>query len=122
MWLSEKAAQRREDGGICRVGTVSSGGLSPKVVFGGEAMRAALPGKGAVYVPKAGDEVLTVTSDEGDCFIIGAAGAGDFEAEKGELVIRNSGGAIRLKADGSIELSGAVRLSGTLIVNGKDYS
>lgn len=126
MWLGEKTAAREERDGFAEIGKITSGGAKPVVMTDGQAREAKLLG-GAVYVPCAEDEVLTAESGDGELFILGKAAELPEDARKGELIL-GKGGALRIKPDGTLELSGNIKLTGvteiegTLRVNGKAYS
>ena len=130
MWLSEKKGAREQDVDSTAVGIVTVGGAQPSVLVEGEIRNADLLCCGAVRLPKAGDEVVLLRSGDGESVAIGKVGvtppAG---VENGEVYITTgSGGVIRLKNSGEIELTGTVALKGTvniegrLIINGVPYS
>ena len=130
MWLSEKQVGR--DGGpySAAVGVVTLGGAKPSVLVEGEIRNAELVSCGALFLPKAGDEVLLMRNPDGDSLAVGKlVAAPPAEVENGEVYITTgSGGTIRLKKNGEIELTGTVILTGTtkivgdLIINGAAYS
>ncbi len=127
MWLSEKSNTRDYDFCGGTVGIVTIGGKRPSVLVEGEVRNADIVCSGAVQVPKAGDEVLLIRSPDGENIAVGKiGGALPSELENGEIFISTgSGGAIRLKNNGEIELVGTVVIKGTakieggLLVNGK---
>lgn len=130
MWLSEKTVERdRGTAGGCIVGCVSIGGVKPSVIADGEQRSAELICGGVVYVPKAGDEVLMTRDCEGGYFVLGlvAQSLPDIAA-KGEVYITNgSGGHVRVRSDGVVELSGPIlmtgrtEIEGELLINGEPY-
>ncbi|MGM9528312.1 MAG: hypothetical protein ACI3UZ_08235 [Oscillospiraceae bacterium] len=122
MWLAEKAAETGESPGVCRVATVTKGGLNPVVTTEGEASAARLVSGGAIYVPMAGDEVVTATDEDGVCFVLGRIGGLPVEAGRGEVLICCGGSTIKIKADGTILLNGVVKIDGELFINGEKYS
>lgn len=127
MWLSEKSGVRDSDFSGAAVGVVTIGGIRPSVLVEGEVRNADVVCAGAVRMPKIGDEVLLIRSPDGENIAVGKIGGTlPAEIENGEVYITNgSGGAIRLKNSGEIELSGTVIIKGTakieggLLVNGE---
>lgn len=129
MWLSEKKDEKSRGAGEAAVGIVTIGGAKPSVLTEGEVRNADLACSGAVTLPKAGDEVLIIRTAGGDSIVAGKlAGTPPEGTENGEVYITNgSGGTIRLKSNGDIELAGTVIISGTakiegeLLINGTSY-
>lgn len=120
MWISERSARgERQDEGIS-IGRVSLGGVKPAVLVGGELRQTELVCPGLLWLPRVGEEVLVLTSGEGDCLVLGGvAGTAGQQLEPGEICLTNGVGAeIRLRSDGTIVLSGRVRIQGTLEVEG----
>lgn len=120
MWISERSARgERRDEGVS-VGRVSLGGLKPAVLVGGELRQTELVCPGLCWLPRVGEEVLVLTSGEGDCLVLGGVGgAAGQQLEPGELCLTNgSGGEIRLRPDGTIVLLGRVQLRGALEIEG----
>lgn len=127
MWLSEKSSVRDSDFSGAAVGIVTIGGIRPSVLVEGEVRNADMVCSGALRLPKMGDEVLLIRSPDGENIAIGKiGGALPAEVENGEVYITTgSGGSIRLKNNGEIELAGTVIIKGTakieggLLVNGE---
>ena len=127
MWLSEKSGVRDSDFSGAAVGVVTIGGIRPSVLVEGEVRNADVVCAGAVRMPKIGDEVLLIRSPDGENIAVGKIGGTlPAEIENGEVYISTgSGGSIRLKNNGDIELSGTVIIKGTakieggLLVNGE---
>lgn len=124
LWLGEKTAGSADKISCCRVGEVACGGARPMIVTEGEAGEGRIFGLGTIYVPKAGDEVLVIDTAEGQHVVLGAAGLTLSETEeKGSVVITNGGdGVIRIKSNGTVEISGNVDITGNLTINGETYS
>lgn len=131
MWLSRKTSEISDPGGLgSQAGIVSVGGKKPAVVSDGETRSAEIvsPG-GVVYIPRVGDEVLLERTCDDERVIIGKfTGAVPDGISEGEIYISTgSGGAIHMKNNGDIEISGTVRLTGrteingVLTVNGRPY-
>ena len=120
MWISERSVRREPKEGGIFVGTVTIGGAKPAVLVDGELRETELVCPGPVVLPRAGDEVLVLTSGEGDCLVFGGLGkTAGMQGLAGELVLANgTGGEIRLRADGTIELSGRVSIRGAVAIEG----
>ena len=126
MWLSRKAAEMDlGNSSPCKIGFVSIGGALPAIVTDGEVRSVHLAKLGgAVYVPRAGDEVVSISTSDGDEIIVGVL-SGNVAAgrSEGDVLISNGNEAfICLRNDGVIELSGEVRLNGSLYVNNALYA
>lgn len=127
MWLSEKSSVRDSDFSGAAVGIVTIGGIRPSVLVEGEVRNADMVCSGALRLLKTGDEVLLIRSPDGENIAVGKIGGTlPKEVENGEVYIATgSGGSIRLKNNGEIELVGTVIINGTakieggLLVNGK---
>lgn len=131
MWIAKKTAQMGGgDEGSC-VGTVSVGGVRPAVVTDGEVRGTELIALGgSVYVPRAGDEVLLETTNQGEKLVLGrvlSEGAnGVSEGElvlcvpegNGKIVFKNNG---EIEISGNIVLTGSTNINGTLMINGAPY-
>ena len=109
------------------VGIVTIGGARPSVLVEGEARNAQLVAAGgALRLPKAGDEVLFIRSDDGENLVVGdIAGAEGLGLKDGEVCITaGNGGVIRILSSGQIEIEGNVvirgraEIQGALLVNG----
>ena len=130
MWIGKKTAQIGPEPQGPAVGVVSLGGASPGVVTDGETRNTRLlTAGGAVYVPKAGDQVLMERTGDGDSVVLGLLSQEAPEGVgPGEIFISaGSGGWIHIKSDGGIALSGRLSLTGTteiqgtLLINGIPY-
>lgn len=120
MWLSEKAAEgAREAEPGAEIGLVTSGGVRPSVMLGGEMRRLETASPGGFYwAPARGEQVL-VTRCGDELFVTGALGQAP-ELSAGEVCVKNGGACMRLFADGRIELCGTVNVKGMLLLNGVD--
>ena len=131
MWIAKKTAQMGGGDEGSSVGTVSVGGVKPAVMTDGEVRETELLALGgSVYVPRAGDEVLLETTNQGEKLVLGKVfSEGSSGINDGELVLRASGngGRIVFKNSGEIEISGNIvltgttNINGTLIINGVPY-
>lgn len=122
MWIAKKTAQMGGGDEGSSVGTVSVGGVKPAVMTDGEVRETELLALGgSVYVPRAGDEVLLETTNQGEKLVLGKVfSEGSSGINDGELVLRASGnsGRIVFKNSGEIEISGNIVLTGTTNING----
>ena len=122
MWISERTAQSGKfEASDIAVGIVSIGGARPSVEVDGEQRSARLASSGVFYVPAAGDEVLVLKDSEGESFVLGKASENALSGtEQGEVLI-NAGkkSLIRLRRDGTLELSGDIFISGTTHIDGE---
>lgn len=122
MWIAKKTAQMGGGDEGSFVGKVSVGGVRPAVVVDGEVRETELLALGgSVYVPRAGDEVLLETTNQGEKLVLGRVlSEGADGISDGELVLRAPGGSGRIvfKKSGDIEISGNITLTGTTNING----
>lgn len=129
MWLSEKKTEKDPYSARAAYGVVTIGGLKPSVLVEGELRNAQLLCPGAARVPKTGDGVLVIRTDDGENLIAGKIGGVRPESiEPGEIFITTgNGGLIWLKNTGEIALSGTVtiegitKIDGELLINGTAY-
>ena len=120
MWLSEKTALgARETPAPADVGVVTAGGACPSVLLGGEKRKldVAAPG-GVFWAPVHGEQV--VVSRCGDELFVTGALADPPDLKPGELCLKCGQASVRLSPNGSVELSGTVNVTGTLLLNGVD--
>lgn len=121
MWLSRKTVVRRDSG--ADVGEVSIGGGSAAVLRDGEHRGLAVfaPG-GYVWRPRTGSDVLVIKcGDSGMCVAGERLPQAPDDLLEGEVYIKSDGGAsLRLKNDGSIELTGQIMIDGGLYLNGNE--
>lgn len=127
MWLSRKLSAYRtaqQEGTAADMGVTTIGGGSASVMARGEQrdLEVFAPG-GLVWQPRAGDTVLVIKGGVGcqeHCVVAAETGsAAPEDMAPGELFLYSAGGAsIHLKNDGSILLSGTVKLDGDLEVQG----
>ena len=125
MWLSRKAAEiDLEEASPCQIGVVSIGGAKPALVTDGETRSVHLARLGgAVYIPRTGDEVVSVSTRDGDEIIVGLlSGRVAADRAEGDVLVSNGSDAfICIRNDGVIELSGDIQLSGRIDVSGALY-
>ena len=131
MWLSERVSgERREKPCGCSVGVVTIGGDKPCVFTQGEIRSAELVSQGCLSLPRVGDEVVVLHSDEGDHAIVGKIEKNLPQmAEEDEVYITTAGGRIQIKKNGEICIEGAklllkgsTEILGSLKINGVAYS
>ena len=117
MWLSEKAAVRAA-GDAAFIGTVTIGGGNAGVDRDGEMrnLKTIAPG-GFSWRPRAGQDVLVLKCGGEGEYIAGVVQSGE-EPESGEVVIGSGPAKIRIRPNGTIELTGIVSITGALVVNG----
>jgi hypothetical protein len=131
MWISQRASEIQEAGSFANaVGLVTVEGAEPAVVTDGESRSAELacPG-GVLYIPKIGDEVLLERTCDEERIILGRIPSSiPGVREAGEIYLSTGGGsAIRVRANGDVELSGkvlltgSVQIEGSLLIDGKAY-
>ena len=117
MWLSQKLTQKAEERETAQFAVATIGGAEIGVSAGGERRNVPLfsPG-GYTWRPRAGETVLVIKAGEKVC-VAGTESKADKDRAAGEVEIASVGGAsIRLKNDGTVEISG------TLTVNGAPYA
>lgn len=109
MWLSEKMGTSAPQTPAAELGVVSVGGMTPAVVTDGELrqLRLICPG-GYAWRPAVHQQVALWRGEE-DC-ILGVMERQDLQP--GEIVISTGSAAIRLSADGRIDLVGEVYVNG----------
>ena len=121
MWLSERKKNADSEQNCMTIGLVTIGGAKPSVLVEGEIRNVELVSSGVMRVPKAGDEVLVLRTSEGDGVAVGFIGAVSPDGiENGEIKISTgTGGFIKLKNNGDIELCGTVSIKGTTKIEGE---
>lgn len=119
MWIARKTSEIREaDDFASRVGVVSVGGGTPAVVTEGELRSVELiKTGGAVYLPRAGEEVLLERTGDNEQIVLGVLEKPlPSGVAAGEIYISNGSGAlVHIKNDGS------VHIRGNLMINGMPY-
>ena len=122
MWLSEqmrrKAAPASASAGV---GGVTIGGESAAVLLSGEyrGLKVLSP-EGISWQPSLGTQVMVVTTDDGERFILGVAGgAGAAPLREGELCLGSGDCWIKLGADGVISAEGEIRVKGNVYITGR---
>ena len=114
MWLSEQ---------FCKETSVDASGFGEVTISGGKAaakdaereqrlLPTVSPG-GFVWLPDTGDQVLVLR--EGAPCIIGRAQPEQRELSPGEVMLYAGSGSIRLRKDGTIELTGKVIVNGQVL-------
>lgn len=118
MWLSKRIGPGDRESDAAAAGTVSIGGDDAAVVTDAERRSAKIisPG-GYIWQPSAGQEVLVLKTT--DTYIPGAVQSRGALAP-GEVMIYSDGAQILLRSSGEIAVSGNVRITGQLFVNGKE--
>ena len=121
MWLSEQVHRRSGSGPSAGVGGVTIGGESAAVMLSGEyrGLKALAPA-GCHWRPGAGTQVMVLTTDDGERFILGAADeAGLSSLEEGELCLKSGSCWLKLGADGAISAEGEVHVNGDVYITGR---
>ena len=121
MWLSERESRRNGGKHSAAIANVTIPGQKPAAWSGSElrGLTVLAPG-GYVWIPGQSDEVLTLPCGTVEHVI---AGAREMQApagmQPGEIYLHAASGAsIRLKNDGTMELSGKLTVKGSLNVAG----
>lgn len=120
MWLSEQVRRGSGSGASAGVGGVTIGGESAAVMLSGEhrGLKVLSP-EGVYWRPGTGTQVMVLTTDDGESFILGTADArGTPPLEEGELCFRSGSGCLKLGADGVISAEGEVHINGDVYVTG----
>lgn len=101
-------------------GTVSVGGASPVVCLGAESVRALLLSVGgAVRIPAEGEEMAVLRLSDGTALALGAPVYTVQEGlQNGDVYIGAGTSYIKICKTGGIEISGEVRINGSLVLNG----
>ena len=125
MWLSSRLrpAVPTADADL---GTTTIAGGSAGVLTRGEVRDLPVYGPGGyIWQPAGGDAVLVIKGGPGgeeQCVAGARQKKPPMALRPGEVCLYAPGGAsIRLRNDGALELRGAVRIQGELIVNGEPY-
>lgn len=114
MWLSEQFRRETSVEGTCFGEVTISGGKAAAKDAGREQrlLPTVSPG-GFVWVPDTGDQVLVLR--EGAPCIIGRLQGEQPDLLPGEVMLYAGSGSIRLRKDGSIELTGKVIVNGEVL-------
>ncbi len=124
MWLSKRAANR-EEAHFADSGMVTISGDNPGVYTRLEkrGLMVYAPG-GYIWRPRTGDEMLILKCDDDNSIVLGEPLLSyPEEMKSGEVYIKSENGAsLMLKNDGSIQISGAVDIQGSLTVNGNEVT
>ena len=123
MWLSEQVRRGSGSGASAGVGGVTIGGENAAVMLSGEyrGLRVLSP-EGLSWRPAAGTQVMVLTTDDGERFILGAADAQDAAPlGEGELCLRSGSGWLRLSPDGAISAEGEIHINGDVYITGRLY-
>lgn len=125
MWLARNLKQALPTADA-DLGSATIIGEQMGVVTRGEARRLPIYGPGGyVWLPESGGAVLVIKGGPGgeeQCVCGGRQGAAPAGMEPGEVYLYGPGGnSVYLRKNGDIELTGQVKISGTLTVNGAAY-
>lgn len=122
MWLSEQMRRKSAPAtASAGVGGVTIGGESPAVMLTGEyrGLKVLTP-EGIHWRPGTGKQVMVLTTDDGERFILGAEESGDLPPlGEGELCLKNGDGWLKLGADGVISAEGEIRVKGNVFITGR---
>ena len=119
MWTSERSRRPRAEEAPAEVGEITLSQGTAGVSLGGERRWAALccPG-GYAWRPAAGDRVLVLKAGEqgeAPC-VAGAECGGQWTLEPGEVLIHSGEASIRLKADGTVAVTGRMTVNGKTVL------
>lgn len=126
MWLGKQAAmaKSRSKAGAGS-GDVTIGGEDTAVMLESEKrdLPTALPG-GYFWKARVGQEALVVRGNDGDRCLVGLLGQEE-DISPGEVLIKSEGGRIKLgsskiEIEGDMDITGEVRITGKLFLNGVD--
>lgn len=121
MWLSEQVRRKADTAASAGVGGVTIGGESAAVMLSGEyrGLKVLTPG-GISWQPSTGAQVMVLTTDDGERFILGTAdGAGGPSLSEGELCLKSGDCWLKLGADGVIRAEGEIRMKGNVYITGR---
>ena len=121
MWLSEQMRRKAATTASAGVGGVTIGGESAAVLLSGEyrGLKVLSP-EGVSWQPSLGTQVMVLTTDDGERFILGTAGrAGGSPLGEGELCLSSGKCRLKLGADGVISVEGEVRMKGDVFITGR---
>ena len=121
MWLSEQMRRKGSSGASAGVGGVTIGGESAAVMLSGEyrGLKVLSP-EGISWQPSTGTQVMVLTTDDGERFILGAAGgAGGPSLSEGELCLKSGNCWLKLGADGIISVEGEIQVKGDVYITGR---
>ena len=122
MWMSGRQVQEELAEPTAELGQVTVSGGATGVALEGERRNVTLclPG-GYHWTPRRGETVLVVKSGPDLAPCVTGRAVMQEGLEPGEALLSVSeGSAIRLKADGGIEITGEVTVTGRLTVNGRE--
>ena len=120
MWLSERERRRVEERrAAALVGQVTLGGDPAGVYLDGERRDLPVFGPGGyVWRPGLGQQVLVLKAGEqgeAPC-VAGAECGGQWTLEPGEVLIHSGEASIRLKADGTVAVTGRMTVNGKTVL------
>lgn len=125
MWLSSRMRETLPTADA-DLGVTSIGGDSVGVVTRGEVRALPVYGPGGYFwMPENGRSVLVIKGGPGgeeQCVAGMRQEAAPAEMQPGEIYLQGPAGtSVYLRRDGTVELEGAVKISGSLSVNGQPY-
>lgn len=123
MWLSEQVRRKAASGASAGVGGVTISGENAAVMLTGEyrGLKVLTP-EGFFWRPGAGTQVMVLTTDDGERFILGAADETDAPSlAEGELCLKSGSGWLKLGADGVISAEGEIHVNGDVHLTGDVY-
>lgn len=121
MWLSEQMRRKNDAGASAGVGGVTIGGENAAVMLSGEhrGLKTLAP-EGIHWRPGAGTQVMVLTTDDGERFILGTAGEADsLSLGEGELCLKSGSGRLSLGANGVISAEGELHINGDVHITGR---
>ena len=115
MWIAERSWRRPEPETAAAVGQVTLPGDPAGVCLDGERRQVPVfaPG-GYVWRPRRGEQVLVLkTGEQGEApCVLGERCQDKWELEEGEILLHSGKAVLRLKADGTVDVTGTLTVNG----------
>ncbi len=132
MWVSQnmKSGTSEQNKVVTQTGNVSIGGFELSAVTQGEKrnLKVALAG-GYKWTPEVGENVLILTTEEGEAIVVGVIPEEQEELSSEQLVLEKGSNKIRISQNGDVEINARhveirgsfVSIDGSLSINGEKY-
>lgn len=115
MWIAERSRRRPEPATAAAVGQVTLPGDPVGVCLDGERRQVPVfaPG-GYVWRPRRGEQVLVLkTGEQGEApCVLGERCQDKWELEEGEILLHSGKAVLRLKKDGTVDITGTLTVNG----------
>ncbi len=119
MWIAERSRRRPEPEGLARLGQITLAGNPAGVWLDGERRDVPVfaPG-GYVWRPGRGEQVLVLkTGAQGETLcVLGERCQSTWELEEGEVLLHSGKAVLRLKRDGTVDVTGTLTVNGRQVV------